>query len=275
MAVQNHFKAFPTDILVATTPKSGTIWLKSLVFATMNRKSTTAAPHSLLLNFCPHDLVPCLEQRLYLKQIPDDIELLPIPRVLATHMPYTSLPHSVLDSGCRIIYLSRNPKDTFVSYWHFVNKVRSKRLESPLSLEEAFEMFCNGTIGFGPFWDHVLGYWKASLERPNCVLFLKFEELQLEPAFQLKRVAEFMGCPFSYEEEKEEAMIDDIVRLCSFENLRNLEVTRNGATASDNKKSVFFRQGKVGDWENHLKPEMIQRLDWITEQKWKANGLVI
>lgn len=47
-------------------------------------------------------------------------------------------------------------------------------------LEEAFEMFCNGVHAFGPHWDHVLGYWKASKERPDKFWFLKHEDLQGE-----------------------------------------------------------------------------------------------
>jgi hypothetical protein len=39
------------------------------------------------------------------------------------------------------------------------------------------------------------------------------------------------------------------------------------------KHSSFFRKGIVGDWKNHLTPEMATRLDQITEQKLKDTGL--
>ncbi|KAI3896425.1 hypothetical protein MKX03_008587 [Papaver bracteatum] len=69
-----------------------------------------------------------------------------------------------------------------------------------LSIEDAFELFCDGVSDFGPYWDHVHGYWKESLERPCKVLFLKYEDLKKEPEPQFKKLAEFLGHSFSMEE---------------------------------------------------------------------------
>jgi hypothetical protein len=38
--------------------------------------------------------------------------------------------------------------------------------------------------------------------------------------------------------------------------------------------SSFFRQGVVGDWVNHLSPEMARRIDAITADKFRGSGLV-
>ncbi|OWM71890.1 hypothetical protein CDL15_Pgr017773 [Punica granatum] len=35
----------------------------------------------------------------------------------------------------------------------------------------------------------------------------------------------------------------------------------------------FFRKGEVGGWVNYLTPEMIKRLDHITEEKLGSSGL--
>lgn len=74
------------------------------------------------------------------------------------------------------------------------------RLEElpPLPLEEAFERFCRGTSTFGPYWDHVIGYYKASFERPGNVLFLKYEDLKSELFVQVKRLTEFSGLIFLF-----------------------------------------------------------------------------
>lgn len=50
----------------------------------------------------------------------------------------------------------------------------------------------------------MLSYWKGSLEDKENVLFLKYEEIIEEPRVQVKRVAEFLNCPFTEEEEKSE-----------------------------------------------------------------------
>ncbi|KAL0290948.1 UNVERIFIED_CONTAM: Cytosolic sulfotransferase 15 [Sesamum radiatum] len=48
----------------------------------------------------------------------------------------------------------------------------------PLELDEAFDMFCRGITSYGPFWEHMLGYWNAHLKNPERVLFLKYEDLK-------------------------------------------------------------------------------------------------
>ena len=81
----------------------------------------------------------------------------------------------------------------------------------------------------GPFWDHVLGYYKESLEKPEKILFLKYGELKNEPVRVLKDLADFLGYGFS-EEEVNCDVISNIVRICSFESLSNFEVNKNGKT---------------------------------------------
>ncbi|KAI7985008.1 Cytosolic sulfotransferase 17 [Camellia lanceoleosa] len=190
---------------------------------------------------------------------------MPSPRLFATHIPYTSLPESVLTSGCRIVYVCRNPKDVFVSMWHFMFKLREKNLP-PLSLEEVFDLFYKGIFPYGPLWDHVLAYQKASLECPRRVLFLRYEDMKMEPLVHVKRLAEFLGQPFSLEEENE-GVVQEILKLCSFESLSNLEVNKSGTYRDDIKNNVFFREGKVGDFSNHLTAQMIEILDQMTNEK--------
>jgi len=159
----------------------------------------------------------------------------------------------------------------FVSLWHFSNKVRAQS-RGPLPLEEAFESFCRGVSAYGPFWEHVLGYWKESLGRPEKVMFIKFEDMKMKPSFYLKKIAEFLGCPFSNEEESK-GMVDNILNLCSFEKLSNLEVNKTGRVSSGIENKAFFRRGQVGDWKNLLPTEMIEQLNTITENKLVKHGL--
>ncbi|XP_027343081.1 cytosolic sulfotransferase 15-like [Abrus precatorius] len=270
---QKHFQAKESDVLVATVPKSGTTWLKALIFATLNRQHFSSFnKNHPLLSSNPHDLVPFFEYTLYAKhdKVPN-LSNMSEPRLFGTHIPFASLPNSIKECNCKIVYICRNPFDTFVSSWFFVNKIKPD--SSPiLTLEEAFEMYCEGIVGFGPFWTHMLGYWKESIERPSKVLFLKYEKLKENVSFQLKGVAEFLGYPFTSEEESG-GVIENIIKLCSFEKMKDLEINKSGTFGRNFENRFLFRKGEIGDWVNHLSPSMVEKLSQVIEDKLGGSGL--
>ena len=139
--------------------------------------------------------------------------------------------------------------------------------------------FCEGLSSSGPYWDHVLGYWRASLESPERILFLKYEDLMNDAVYWVKKMAQFMGYPFSFEEEDKGA-VQKIINLCSFENMSSLEVNKSGIAEIQLKEmvirnNIFFRKGKIRDWKNHLTVEMAMQLDQITKQKLNGSGLTL
>ncbi|KAK6930691.1 Sulfotransferase domain [Dillenia turbinata] len=272
LSFREHFQACDTDIILGTYPKSGTTWLKALVYAVINRKSFNLDKNPLN-SASPHTLVPFFELNLYLQSKTPDFSSFSPPRCLATHVPYQALAESIRTTSCRIVYLCRNPFDTFVSLWKFNTIPTSNPKDGePIGLEEAFDMFCHGSSPFGPFWDHFLGFWKESLRNPNKVLFLKYEDMKRDIKGDMKRLAEFLGCPFSEEEEKE-GIIEEISRFCSFDNLRDLQPNKSGKLMKYYPANSFFRKGEVGDWVNYLTPSMEDRLNKVMEEKLEDSGL--
>ncbi|XP_028789030.1 cytosolic sulfotransferase 15-like [Neltuma alba] len=267
-----QFQAKDSDIIIASTPKSGTTWLKALVFAIVNRNcfSPSQNNHPLLISN-PHELVPFFE--FYVcenNQIPD-LSDLPEPRLFGTHVPFHSLPDSITKSKCKIIYICRNPFDNFVSFWFFYNKIVPPPLRK-LSREEAFERYIKGNMEFGPFWTNILGYWKQSKETPTRVLFLKYNDLKRDIKYHLKTVADFLGFAFSMEEESN-GVIESISELCSFEKMKGLEANKTGKVFQRYETKNFFRKGEVGDWVNHFSPWMEERLSRVIEEKLRGSGL--
>lgn len=271
ISFQKNFQARDTDIIVVTSPKSGTTWLKALTFAVVNRSRFKLNASHPLLSSSPHDLVRFLEYDVYARAENPDLETLPDPRIFATHAPYSLLPSSITESKCRIVYISRNPLDTAISKWHFTAALYPGEGKG-ISLDESLEMFCEGVDGFGPFWEHVLGFWNESLRRPEKVLFLKYEEMQEDIGKQVVKLGEFLGVGFS-EEEKKRGVVEEIARLCSFGNLKSLEISSTGKQWWGAPNRLFFREGKVGDWENHLSPSMAERARRIMEEKFSGSGL--
>ncbi|GJN26974.1 hypothetical protein PR202_gb14944 [Eleusine coracana subsp. coracana] len=278
MVADSCFTARPSDIIVTTPPKSGTTWMKSLLYTTVHRKQhpVDSADHPLK-SIGPHECINFFEYQLYTKNKIPSLDNLLEPRLFATHVPFVSLPRTIAGSGCKIVFVCRDPKDNLISLWDFVNKFRVKQGHEPISLEAAAELFCNGLSPFGPYWDHVLGYWRAHLAHPEKVLFFRYEEMHKEPAAHVRRLAEFVGFPFSAGEE-EAGVVDAVVRLCSFEHMGGLVATKRGKTEfvfGVMENSLFLRRGVVGDWENHMSPEIARRIDTITQAKFKGTGLSV
>ncbi|KAI5660067.1 hypothetical protein M9H77_28860 [Catharanthus roseus] len=271
---QEQFKPQPTEIAICSYPKTGSAWLKALCFAISTRNRfghdllTTKSNHPLVTKV-PHECIPFLEVDLAYGIYNKDPQL----PLFATHIPYDSLPKSIIESGCKVIYICRDPKDTFVSLWHALIKFPSTgERKQQFCFKKEFERFCEGKSIYGPFWNHVLGFWKASLENSERVLFLKYEDMKKDTSFYIKRLAEFMNQPFSKEEE-DEGLPEKIMEFCSFGNMSGLEVNKAGKHYSVIDNSIYFRKGEVGDWKSHLTKEMAETMDGIAEEKFGTCGL--
>ena len=101
---------------------------------------------------------------------------------------------------------------------------------------------------------------------------MRYEELKSEPHAQLRRLAQFLGRPFSPEEENME-MVDQITSLCSFGSMSKLQVNSTGHLLPGLSNSSFFRNGQVGEGNKCLTPEMAAKLDHITQEKFGGSGL--
>ncbi|XP_010537407.1 PREDICTED: cytosolic sulfotransferase 16-like [Tarenaya hassleriana] len=271
---KEYFQARPTDFLICSYPKTGTTWLKALTFAISNRSKFGDDDNPLRKRFA-HEFVPYVEiDFAFFPQV--DVLKDQGNSLFSTHIPYGSLPDSILDSGCKMVYIWRDPKDTFISMWTFLHKEKSQDGELA-SLEEAFDMFCQGLSVYGPYLDHVLEYWKGHSENPERIMFLKYEEMRADPIPYVRRLAEFMGHGFSAEEE-ETGAVEKVVNLCSFETLKNVEANKGDKEREDRPavyaNSAYFRKGKVGDWQNYLTPEMAARIDGIMAEKFKGTDLI-
>ncbi|KAG8501832.1 hypothetical protein CXB51_004125 [Gossypium anomalum] len=200
LSFQKHYLARDSDVILATIPKSGTTWIKSLTFAIMNRNNVPYL--SLNTSFMPTTKTP-------------------------TSPFFPSLEFSPLifrSVRCRnrlrvLIVGSYTYAETLWtrSSLHAIHQPTEEESRPPIPLEEAFDMYCKGVIGYGPFWEHMLGYWKESQERPSKVLFMTYEDMKEDAMSQVKMLANFLGLPFSVEEEKQ-GLIEEIVKLCSFKN---------------------------------------------------------
>jgi len=190
---------------------------------------------------------------------------MPSPRILKSHSPYHmmagGLPHT---SPAKYIYIARNPKDTAVSFYYHTSGFIYAQYSQPW--EHYFQLYMNGTVDFGLWFDHVLEWWKH--RDAENILFLKYEDMKMDHRGVVKKIAEFMGY------DLKEEVIDVIVKKSTFQNMKE-----NPALSDGIKKLLkpdaqgIFRKGVVGDWRDHFTPEQNVKFDAVYAEKMKGSGL--
>ncbi|NXV27577.1 ST3A1 sulfotransferase, partial [Rissa tridactyla] len=253
VASLEDFEIKDSDIFLTTYPKSGTVWTQnilSLIIHEGHRNGTE--------NMETMERIPWLEYNIKNKDYAD----LPLPRVFATHLPYYLVPRDLRNKRARVIYVSRNPKDVMVSYYHF-SKYMSAVEEVP-DFNLFMERFLAGKVLGSSWLDHVAG-WYSHAEDFN-ILFLTYEEMKKDLRSAVLKICNFLGKKLSEEE------VDSVVRQATFENMRkdpraNYENLPDDLVAKD--KGSFLRKGTVGDWKNIMTVAQNERFDQVLKEKMK------
>ncbi|NXX08535.1 ST3A1 sulfotransferase, partial [Larus smithsonianus] len=253
VASLEDFEIKDSDIFLTTYPKSGTVWTQnilSLIIHEGHRNGTE--------NMETMERIPWLEYNVKNKDYAD----LPLPRVFATHLPYYLVPRDLRNKRARVIYVSRNPKDVMVSYYHFSKYMSA--VEEVADFNLFMERFLAGKVLGSSWLDHVAG-WYSHAEDFN-ILFLTYEEMKKDLRSAVLKICNFLGKKLSEEE------VDSVVRQATFENMRkdpraNYENLPDDLVAKD--KGSFLRKGTVGDWKNIMTVAQSERFDQVLKEKMK------
>lgn len=98
-----------------TSFHSGTTWVQEIVWQIFHEGRVESTSFD--------ERVPFLE-RVGNPNTPD-INTLPSPRILKTHLSYNIIPKRANeDSKCKYIYIARNPKDVAVSFFQFETSLK-------------------------------------------------------------------------------------------------------------------------------------------------------
>ena len=76
-------------------------------------------------------------------------ENLPSPRVIKSHFPLELLPPNLLDT-CKVIFVSRTPKDCAVSFYNHYMNVPIAKFEG--TFNDFAELFLEGNVEYGNYW---------------------------------------------------------------------------------------------------------------------------
>lgn len=125
----------------------------------------------------------------------DELDAMPSPRMIKSHLPAYLLPKELLAIQPKIIYMSRDAKDAAVSLYHMMEKQFSPYKGTKNAF---FDEFMNGFVLFGPIYEHISSF--HQLRDFKNILFLTYEELKTNTFECLKRISIFLECSYSDEQ---------------------------------------------------------------------------
>jgi hypothetical protein len=246
------YRPRPTDIVISPAGKCGTTWLQQTFHTLRTRGDMDFDDISRVVPWIEtsHGLGLDLEA-------PQRAE----PRGFKSHMGWGDMP-----KGAKYIVSFRDPKDAWVSHFHFMN---GWFLEpGSVSLAEYSMTRLGAPDEARDFWGHLLSWW-AERDNPN-VLLLSYEDMTANPEANIRRVADFCGLPLdddllaltlertslSYMLAHKDRFDDRMMREKS-------EALCNLPPGSDSAK---VRKGGVGGHKEELTAEVASALD----EKWRT-----
>ena len=193
--------------------------------------------------------------------LPEELENTPSPRYLQSHLSYSLMPGggNPAETPAKYIYVIRNPKDTAVSFFHWIPTYFIH--DKPKPWEEFFDDFFNGNVPGGSFYSHILSWWNH--RDSTNILFLSYEQMKRDLHSAVASIATFLGFSFSQD------IIEKIAEQSSFLSMKN-NPAANWSTEPQN----LMRKGVIGDWKNMFTKEQSARVDTIVAEKFKGTGLV-
>ncbi|KAM8953008.1 amine sulfotransferase-like [Pelodytes ibericus] len=247
-----HFEIRDSDVFLTTYPKSGTIWTQQILSLIFNEGHLNGTEQ--ITNM---ERAPWLEYNIY----NIDYDNRPSPRLFTTHLPYYLMPKDLRNRKSKIIYVSRNPKDVLVSYYHFYKLLG--KIQKP-SWEEFFYRFTAEKVLGGSWFDHVRG-WYANKDDFNF-LFMTYEEMKKDLRASVLKICNFV------EKQLDDEAVDTIVEKATFKNMKHdplANYTFITHDLLDQRKGDFIRKGTIGDWKNMMTVAQNEKFNQIYKEKMK------
>jgi hypothetical protein len=242
------------DVLVCSYFKSGTNWTMQMALQIAWRGR---AEFSHI-----HDVVPWLElpERFkYAVPVSDALwRAAPTQlRVIKTHLPVGKIEYN--DAG-RYIWVVRDPKDVFVSSYHFIRSIMLGPLMVPL--DEWLDLYLSEDTFTGSWAEHLHSGWQLR-DRDNA-LFLTFEEMKRDSVAAVERIAELMGVALEAEER------DAVAALSSYTHMKSISHKFDTIGMSPpwvDPRGTMVRSGRAGSSGEMLTAQQQRRIDdfWRAE----------
>lgn len=244
------FDPRPTDVIISPYGKCGTTMLQQLFHTLRTRGDRDFDDISRVVPWI--EMGPMLGIDL---NAPQPAE----PRGFKSHLSYTAVP-----KGARYIVSLRDPKDAFVSMYHFMEGWFIE--PGAIRIEDFFEGWVRGRgAEGGGYWHHLLSWW-AVRDRSD-VLLLSYADFVRAPVAHIRRIAAFVGVALdpdlldlTVERSSRQWMLAHKDRFDDAMMRSFSEVECGLPPGSDSAK---VRKGGAGPRRSELPPALAERIDRI------------
>jgi len=243
------------DVFVCSYYKTGTNWTMQIAVQIAHR-GRAEFDHI-------HDLVPWYEipaDNSFAVSLEDESVWRNAPtglHVIKTHLPFEELPYT---PEARYLWIVRDPKDVFVSSYHFT---RSSML-GPLmpTLSSWLDLYLSPDTFTGSWAKHLHGGWQ-NRHRAN-VLFLTYEEMKADLPRAVERIAAFMQVELTPEE------LGRVIEQSTYDHMKSIGHKFDTAGLSPpwaQPRGAMVRRGQRGTSSELLSPADQRRIDdyWRAE----------
>ena len=265
-------------IWLASYPKSGNTWLRSLIASyfysnngTFNFKLLDNIDQFPSPQFFKNYENPLLEPEATSnfwiseqKKINKEKKI----RFLKTHNALCKInSNSFTDEKNTIgaIYIVRDPRNLITSLAHHYQIDQSEAFNFMVNTKKALiEKSNNRFVGFVPIlsWDLHLESWINCKKFP--VLVIRYEDLLTSAFDTFKKVITFINKLSPISNKLDEIKISQSINACSFDKLEKLEKNNGFHEAmenkNNNKKIKFFNLGKDNNYKKLLEPKLAKKI---------------
>lgn len=234
------------DVIVCTFPKCGTNWTLQITHQIATRcKGEFEHIHHVVPwpDFKHQHMIVQMDDRAVLAASPTGL------RVIKTHLEFDKVPYN---SHARYICILRDPKDAFVSSYHFIREIFFGPIMPAVDVWQ--RLYCSD--GFVFDWaEHAHTYWQHR-DKPN-LLILTYEKMKADAPASIARIAQFMGVAMTPEE------IATVAAKSSFAYMKGIgnKFSPPAMTPLAQRERTMIRRGAAGGSDELLSAAQQQAID--------------
>ncbi|GFS95565.1 hypothetical protein NPIL_412941 [Nephila pilipes] len=247
------------DIIICSYPKTGTTWLSYIILQIISKGKDFPAFNDALVK-----VIPFMEMT-----GKGPIEEMKGLRIYKHHYRFDMIKNN---EKAKYLYIYRNPEDTLVSFYHFMQNIREEKID----FDQFFEEFLTNDVEYGRYFEHVLSF--LVHKNDENLLLISYEKLYTNRKEGYLRIAKFLGEEYYQSLVNDEELLKRIIENTSFDYMKkNLPLVHPHPkqNSEDSVKTIdFFRKGIVGDGKNKMSPDQVKKLGDLAKELMKGTEVL-